>query len=571
MKKLKNLFAVLLASALMITSFGCADSEMHSGAEQNGSQTTSSATVSGNDASKPQDNGGQQDSGTSSAPVDDNDSTQADTYDTGTSAPVGENANPGDTDSTSGPAISVDDPDENDDPQESSSLSVSYNIGSSWEDSGRQCTQLDFVVKNSTGGDISHWKLTLDLGQDVEVMQIWNASAAESSGSQLHIGNAEYNGQIANGAETTFGCIVKTDKAVQNIDITADGQKVSSSVGGGNNGGNGNDNSGTASTPPQDVQKPPAESDIEVTGKYGLVSDCGQLSVKGTDLVGADGTPVQLRGISTHGIQWFPAFANKSVFKYLRDEWNINVIRLAMYTGAGEGYTDSTKSGIEQTVQNAVDACIELDMYVIVDWHILQDQSPQVRKSDALRFFDYMSEKYADYPNVIYEICNEPNGYASWSGDVKPYAEEVIPVIRKNDPDSVVIVGTPTWSQDIDKALADPLDFDNVMYALHYYAATHTDWLRDRLKNCYNSGLPVMVTEFGNCDASGNGANNFGEAKKWLELLDSLNISYMNWSLCDKAEAASLLKPGASPTGGWKDSVLSENGIFMRDWLKYHD
>lgn len=462
-------------------------------------------------------------------------------------------------------------------PTDGNNISVSYNIGSTWEESGKQVAQLDFILKS--GSAVNGWNVQIDFGQNVEPMQFWNCEAT-SSGSVVTATNAAYNGEVPAGGETSFGIILKADNTPEPKSISVNGAAVI-----GNAGQTGNtpveENPPAEDIPPAE-STPPVENNTSTPDKeskpsgnqnstYGLVSECGQLSVKGADLVGANGQPVQLRGVSTHGIQWFPAFANKSAFQFLRDEWNINVIRLAMYTGAGEGYTDSTKAGIEQTVQNAVDACIELDMYVIIDWHILQDQSPQVRKADALRFFDYISAKYAEYPNVIYEICNEPNGYASWGGDIKPYAQEVIPVIRKNDPDSVVIVGTPTWSQDIDKALADPLEYDNIMYALHYYAATHTDWLRDRLKNCYNNGLPIMVSEFGNCDASGNGSNNFDQARKWLELLDSLNISYMNWSLCDKAEAASILRTGASATGGWTDNDLTENGRFMRDWFKSHD
>ncbi len=444
-------------------------------------------------------------------------------------------------------------------PQEKT-LAVSCTVANTWQEDGMECSQVDVVITNNTGAPTEKWSIKLDLGQQAEIMQSWNVSIS-SQGDTVLAANVDYNGSIAEGGETTFGFIVKTAKPITSFSANGGAGSAPSQQ---------KPQTTTATAATTTAAPKPQQPVIEATNRAGLVSVHGQLSVKGTDLVDKNGKPVQLRGVSTHGIQWFPAFANKEVFRYLRDEWKINVIRLAMYSGAGEGYTDATKAGIEQTVQNAVDAAIELDMYVIVDWHVLQDQSPQVRKADSLRFFKYMSEKYADYPNIIYEICNEPNGYATWSGDVKPYAEEVIPVIRANDPDSVIIVGTPTWSQDIDKALADPLSYENVMYALHYYAATHTDWLRDRLKSCYNSGLPVMVTEFGNCDASGNGRNDFEQGRKWLELLDSLNISYMNWSLCDKAEAASLLKPGASPTGGWNDSNLTDNGKFMRDWFVNH-
>ncbi len=571
MMKYKRTLAAIMAAVMMITTFGCTADEpvsepQTSVSEEQGSEpTTASAETSAavtepteqttapteetttapavTEPAEPTDEAAPEQTTTSAA------TTQPSTAQTTTAKPV----------ETTTTAATTAKPAE---PQVKEGISVTYSISNTWQEDGRECSQIEFTVKNGGSAPTKSWSLTLDVGQSVEVMQSWNV-ALTASGTTLKASNVEYNGEVPAKGETTFGCIVKTSSAVRKI--TCNGSSVAGTAPTPNN--NNNTTQTSAATTPA---APPAEPGIEHTNRAGLVSVHGQLSVKGTDLVDKNGEPVQLRGVSTHGIQWFPAFTNKELFRYLRDEWSINVIRLAMYSGAGEGYTDSTKEGIEQTLQNAVDAAIELDMYVIIDWHVLQDQSPQVRKADALRFFKYISKKYADYPNVIYEICNEPNGYASWSGDVKPYAEEVIPVIRANDPDSVIIVGTPTWSQDIDKALADPLKYDNIMYALHYYAATHTDWLRDRLKKCHDSGLPVMVTEFGNCDASGNGNNDFAQAEKWLNLLDSLNISYMNWSLCDKAETASLLRPGASSTGGWTDDQLTENGKFMKKWFVNH-
>lgn len=442
--------------------------------------------------------------------------------------------------------------------QPTAGFSAGWSKSNSWESDGMTFSQFDVKLTNNSSA-VSGWTAVIRFSADVELDQIWNASA-QANGSALSVTNAEYNGELAAGASAEFGVIVKSRIAAEITELSVNG--CASAV---------TPVQTTAQTTASSAQNIPAEIDPEKTGKYGLVSECGALSVNGADLVDKNGELVQLRGISTHGIQWFPQFVNKSAFKSLRDDWNVNVIRLAMYSGESEGYTASTREGIERTVQQAVDACIELDMYVIVDWHVLADQSPMVRKDDAVRFFDYMSQKYAKYPNVIYEICNEPNGYASWGGDIKPYAEQVIPVIRKNAPNAVVIVGTPTWSQDIDKALSDPLSFDNVMYALHFYAATHTDWLRDRLRNCYNSGLPVFVSEFGLCDASGGGANDFNQSKAWLELMDSLNVSYCAWALADKNETCCLLKPGAGTNGGWSDSELNESGKYIKEWLSKHE
>lgn len=169
---------------------------------------------------------------------------------------------------------------------------------------------------------------------------------------------------------------------------------------------------------------------------------------------------------------------------------------------------------------------------------------------------------YKDHDNIIYEICNEPNSTAEWS-DIKAYADEVIPVIRNNDSDAVIIVGTPTWSQEIDKALADPLDYDNIMYALHFYADTHTQWLRDRAESCIESGLPVFISEFNICDASGRGNVNIEEGDKWYELIDKYDLSYMCWSLANSPDSCSVLSMQNSKLSGWTEDDLSETGKWV--------
>lgn len=297
------------------------------------------------------------------------------------------------------------------------------------------------------------------------------------------------------------------------------------------------------------------------------VSVHGQLSVRGTNLVDKNGNPYQLRGMSTHGLTWFPDFVNEQAFLTLRDEWKTNVVRLAMYVDEwnnGQCYMNN-KQGSRDMLEKGVDLCIKLDMYAIIDWHVLNPGDPMKYTNEAIEFFDSVSKKYADKPNIIYEICNEPNSGASWGGNVKPYAEKVIPVIKANDPDAVIIVGTPTWSQDIDQALSDRLNYDNIMYALHFYADTHRDDLRNRLKNCVNGGLPVFVSEFGCCDASGGGANNFSETTKWLDLLDELNISYCNWALANKNETCCAILSSSGANGGWTENQLSESGKWIRN------
>ena len=290
------------------------------------------------------------------------------------------------------------------------------------------------------------------------------------------------------------------------------------------------------------------------------VSLHGELKVNGTHLVDCNGRNFQIKGVSTHGLAWFPEYVNKASFQTLRDEWGANCVRLAMYTAEYGGYCEGGSAQMKTMVNNGVSYATELGMYVIIDWHILQDQDPNKHTAEAIAFFDEMSAKYADYDNVIYEICNEPNGGVNWP-TIKNYAEQVIPVIKKNNPDAIIIVGTPTWSQEVDKAAADPITgYTNIMYTLHFYAATHKDSLRKTMQNAINSGLPIFVTEFGTCDASGSGGNDFNSANAWVELMDKNSVSYCIWSLCNKNETAALISSGCSKTSGWLESDLSDAG-----------
>lgn len=294
------------------------------------------------------------------------------------------------------------------------------------------------------------------------------------------------------------------------------------------------------------------------------VEQHGALHVSGTDLMDSRNVKFRLKGVSTHGIAWFPQYVNKEAFRTLRDKFGINTIRLAMYTNKSEGYgTEAVKK-----VQEGVRYATELGMYVIIDWHVLSEGNPNKHKAEAKKFFAKMAKQYAGQDNVIYEICNEPNGAVTWKKHIKPYAKTIIGTIRKYSKNAVIVVGTPTWSQDVDVVAQSPLRSKNVMYALHFYAATHKEWIQDKLKKAHKKGLPVMVTEFSICDASGNGALDKASARKWMKLLDKYNISYTAWSLCNKNESSALIESSCNKTSGWTRSDLSPAGKWYFDQTK---
>lgn len=448
-----------------------------------------------------------------------------------------------------------------------SNFTVQWKKSSSWEEGGKKCGGYEIVITNN-GDTVNSWTAKVTVPGNTKLMSQWNGIFS-ISGNTMTVKNESYNGTIEKGKSVSFGFNYSADAYINEGKVTVNGSTAGTSAGNNsNNNNNNNNNNNTSTTKKPAATVPPAPSDPKGTTP---VSQHGQLSVKNGQLVDKSGKGYQLRGMSTHGLTWFPEFVNESAFKTLCDDWNTNVVRLAMYVdewGNGQCYMGN-KSGSLELLEKGVDICIKLDMYVIIDWHVLNPGDPSKYTNEAKSFFETVSKRYAKYPNVIYEICNEPNGGASWSGNIKPYAEKIIPVIRKNAPNSVIIVGTPTWSQEIDKPLSDPLNYKNVMYAFHFYAATHAG-LRSNVENCVAQGLPVFVSEFGTCDASGGGANDFNETQKWLSYFDKQGISYCNWSICNKDETCSVLRPGTSANGNWSESDLTENGKWMRNWFRKH-
>lgn len=308
----------------------------------------------------------------------------------------------------------------------------------------------------------------------------------------------------------------------------------------------------------------PAES---ASGKA-RPSNAGRLHVEGTQLVGENGQPAVLRGISTHGLAWFPQYVNADCFAQISNEWDANIVRLAMYTAENGGYCEGgDQAALRQLIDDGVNYATENDMYVIIDWHTLHDNDPNQHIEEAKVFWDETSAKYAGRKNVIYEICNEPNEGTSWDA-VKSYAETILPIVRANDPEALVLLGTPNWCQYVNEAAANPIQGDpNLMYTLHFYAATHQQDLRDTATAALEAGLPLFVSEFGICDASGNGAIDEAQANAWMQLLDQWGISACMWNLSNKDESSSAIVASCDKTSGFTGEDLSQAGHWLLGML----
>lgn len=292
----------------------------------------------------------------------------------------------------------------------------------------------------------------------------------------------------------------------------------------------------------------------------------GQLSVKGTQLVDEKGAPVVLRGVSFGWHMWWPRFYNKHAVSYLMHDWKCSVVRAAMGVGVGQSFSNSylqnPKFGVD-CVTTVVDAAIEKGIYVIIDFH-----THDIYLDEATTFFTEMATKYKGHPNVIYEIFNEPLNTHTWE-EVKEYSEAMIEVIRAIDPHNVILVGSPSWDQDLHLVAADPIKGQsNIMYTMHFYAASHKKTLRDRCDVAIAAGVPIFVSECAGMEATGDGPINFAEWNRWLEWMEAHKISWVTWSIADKNETCSMFTPDAPSDGGWLDSHIKIWGQEVRKTIR---
>ncbi|RSK46828.1 cellulase family glycosylhydrolase [Hymenobacter rigui] len=297
------------------------------------------------------------------------------------------------------------------------------------------------------------------------------------------------------------------------------------------------------------------------------VQQYGLLKVSGNKIVDKNNLPVSVAGNSLFwsndgwgGEKYYTA----NTVNWLKNSWNSKLIRVAMGVEDGGGYIGNP-TGNRQKVKTVVDAALAQGLYVIIDWHSHHAENYQ---QQAIAFFQDMARTYGTSPNVMYEVYNEPL-QVSWSGTIKPYAEAVAVAIRAIDPDNLIIVGTSNWSQDVDVAATDPITrYPNIAYTLHFYAATHKQSLRDKAQTALNRGVALFATEYGTTEASGNGYVDATSTQEWMTFLRQKGISHANWSINDKAESASALKPGTSPTAAWSDGFLTPSGSLVKGYIQ---
>ena len=293
-----------------------------------------------------------------------------------------------------------------------------------------------------------------------------------------------------------------------------------------------------------------------------------RLTVKGTLLYDELNNPVVLRGMSSHGIAWYPEYTNYQALRTLKD-YGANVFRIAMYVDQNDGYLEEPELN-KKLMYTAIENSQAAGLYTIVDWHVLRDENPNKNIEQALLVFEEIAKRYGDAPGILYEICNEPNGDTDYA-EIKKYADQVIPVIRKYAPHAVILVGTPKFCTSLTGAIEDPIEYPNIMYTYHYYAGiSDCQFAMEEISRGLEQGLPVFISEWG-LDGYEVTEEHREETKSFLDFLEQKQISWVNWSFSNKDEGYSMIAPDSDKLYGWTQEELTDTGRFVLSYLSRAD
>ncbi len=405
--------------------------------------------------------------------------------------------------------------------------------------------QGEYRITNGGTSALTSWRVEFDLPAGTGVGSFWDGLLT-TSGQHVTVTNRSWNGTVAPGASVTFG-FLGTGPG------TPSGCRLNGApcTGG------------------------PAPSAEPTNPGATPVARNGQLKVCGRQLCNSNGKAVQLRGMSTHGLQWYANCVTDASLDVLAGEWNADVLRISMYVQEGGYETDP--AGFTAKVNDYIEKATARGLYAIVDWHMLTPGDPNYNLDRAKTFFAEIARRHKDKTNILYEIANEPS-YVHWSS-IRSYADQVIPVIRAQDPDGVVLVGTEDWSslgasgdgQGVARILADPVRAGNIMYTFHFYAATHDDYYIDTFRDAI-AKLPLFVTEFGTQEASGDGGNNFARAQRYLDLMAQHKVSWVNWNYSDDMRTGAVFTEGTCAAGAYSGTArLKDAGVWIRDRINTPD
>jgi endoglucanase len=299
------------------------------------------------------------------------------------------------------------------------------------------------------------------------------------------------------------------------------------------------------------------------------------IHVNGSQFVDEKGDTVIFHGMAIsdpdkveHQGQW-----NKSLFQHVKD-LGANVVRIPIHPIA---WRERTAAGYLVLLDQAVEWCSQLGMYVMIDWHsignlgmgLYQDPMYNTTKTETYEFWRTIARHFQGHHTpIFYEIFNEPTLYRGTLGSMswnewKGINEKVIRLIRAFDTEKIPLVAGLDWAYDLTPLADDPLDIEGIAYVVHPYPHKRTPPYEPKWEENFGfaaSKYPVFATEFsftlGDEGIRANGA--YGAAL--VSYLEAKRMSWVGW----------VYDPEWTPRviTSWKTHELTECGRFFKEALQ---
>ncbi len=295
------------------------------------------------------------------------------------------------------------------------------------------------------------------------------------------------------------------------------------------------------------------------------------ISVRGTRFVAPPGDTVMFRGVALADPDKIEAQGhwNKSLFARVKD-MGATVVRIPVHPIA---WRERTPGKYLQLLDQAVEWCTELGIYVMIDWHsignlkmgLFQDPAYNTTEQETYEFWRTIARHFKGHNTpAFYELFNEPTlyngelGRMSWS-EWKQINENMISLIRAFDREKIILVAGLDWAYDLTPILIEPIEAEGIGYVSHPYPHKRTKPFEPKWEENFGFAAgryPVVVTEFSFTLGKGGLADNAEYGAAIINYLEAKGISWVAW----------IFDPDWYPRlfESWTTYKLTEAGEFFK-------
>ena len=298
------------------------------------------------------------------------------------------------------------------------------------------------------------------------------------------------------------------------------------------------------------------------------------ISVKGNKFVNPQGETVLFRGLSISDPDKIEAQGhwNKHHFEKVK-EMGATLVRIPVHPVAWKGRTPEKYLKL---LDQAVEWCTELGMYVIIDWHtignldmeLFQDPMYNTSKQETYQFWRIIAQHFKGNNTVaFYELFNEPTTYRgqlgtiSWS-EWQKINENIIRLIRSYDTEAIPLVAGFDWAYDLTPLHDNPINAEGIGYVTHPYSNKRDRPWEPKWEEDFGFAAdkyPLIATEFGFELKPGEKIDKDHYGNRIIGYLEGRGISWMCW-VFDPDWGPSLLK-------SYDNYELTGSGEFIKKAL----